>query len=226
MVTFSLTLIFSICCTSGPSLMTSALPSGPTTVSRRFGTSMASTVTIAVMTPPMTATSVAGSALAASMTMNVSAMARTPLAAATITFMNLPSQTQDCFESCVLPAAMLSRVPGTRRGVPLSASAYSPGVNWGSGNRHRKFACAEPKRGSSLARAADGLDASARGAGHLADLAVLRLDEDACRGVAVQAAEIGGGHFAVRGLRAVLVDDVEQHKAVRQSLLSLGHEFQ
>jgi len=60
---------------------------------------MASTVTIAVMTPPMAATSVAGSALAASMTMNVSAMARMPLAAATITFMNLPSQTQDCFES-------------------------------------------------------------------------------------------------------------------------------
>ena len=37
--------------------------------------------------------------LEASMTMNVSAMARMPLAAATITFMNLPSQTQDCFES-------------------------------------------------------------------------------------------------------------------------------
>src|SRR6266511_720750 len=75
-----------------------------------------------------------------------------------------------------------------------------------------------------LARARDRLDAAARHSGHLADLAILHLDDGPGRHVSVEPAELGGRNLPVRGLRAVLIEDIEQDKAVWDGLL-LGHGF-
>src|SRR5690606_2461426 len=60
--------------------------------------------------------------------------------------------------------------------------------------------------------AGDGLDGATRAAGALGDLAVLRLDDGAGRLVALETAEDLARDAAVRGLGAVLVDDVEEHE--------------
>jgi hypothetical protein len=57
----------------------------------------------------------------------------------------------------------------------------------------------------------------------LADPAILDLHEGAGRRIAIESAKLGGRDLAVRALRAVLLDDVEQHEAARLRLLSLGH---
>src|SRR5581483_348146 len=72
-------------------------------------------------------------------------------------------------------------------------------------------------------RPGDRLDAAPRPAGHLAYLAILKLDEGARRRIAVQTAELRGRDLSVGGSAAIFVDDIEQHETVRLWLLFLGH---
>src|SRR6185503_10339606 len=61
-------------------------------------------------------------------------------------------------------------------------------------------------------RAHDSLDPQRRHAGFRADIAVLRLDHGARRLVAIEPAEQLGRDLAVGALRAVFIEDVEQHE--------------
>src|SRR5262245_29360048 len=88
------------------------------------------------------------------------------------------------------------------------------------GQTVRLFLGGGPRSG---ARARNRLDPAARPSRHRADLTILRFDKGAGRQIAVEAAEIGGRNLAVRGLRAVLVEDVKKHEAGRAGLLFLGH---
>jgi hypothetical protein len=61
-------------------------------------------------------------------------------------------------------------------------------------------------------RAADGFDGRTRPTRALEDLAILRFDEVARRGIPAQAAQRGAGNFAVRGDCPILIEHVEQHE--------------
>src|ERR1700680_1002228 len=62
------------------------------------------------------------------------------------------------------------------------------------------------------AGAADFLDGDRREAGLLGDRTVLLLDHRAGGRVAIETAQHRARHLAVRSLRAVLIEDVEQHE--------------
>src|SRR5689334_18729324 len=61
-------------------------------------------------------------------------------------------------------------------------------------------------------RAADGFDGRTRPTRALEDLAILRFDKVARRGIPAQAAQRGAGNFAVRGDCPILIEHVEQHE--------------